>query len=346
MKSDFKDRFLLTWLLLMVFTIGCEDSAVAPVAKLSVNSHFGYTGRALTFSASTSEDADNDPLGLRCRWDFESDGIWDTPYSLNHEVNHAFSTTGTFTVTLEVMDQTDLTDLTTDTILLYGRLPDSSMIDPRDNQSYHIVKINHLWIMAENLRYGKMILSSQKQTDNEVVEYYAYDNDPANISQYGGLYGWYEAMNYENHTRNQGICPPGWRIPDKTDIRKIAIPASHYFNVDYYRSGGLSGLNIDFPGSYWDCPVGIRYNPPGPTWIHPGDIAQYWSTYYHYQDFRDYGFGEEFQLGRFSFYRVTIRLQIYKGDGIDLSPVFDIRDLPDGFYDIPYISVRCVSDQF
>ena len=96
--------------------------------------------------------------------------------------------------------------------------------DGRDCQNYPIAKIGNQWWMKENLNVGTMITSStfgQLQTDNSIIEKYCYNNIPANCEVYGGLYEWYETMQYiPSDTAmlgtTQGVCPTGWHIP--TDL--------------------------------------------------------------------------------------------------------------------------------
>jgi len=312
------------------------DEDLVPVAVISVNSHYGYTGRVFTFSASGSTDADNDPLGLNCRWDFETDGVWDIPYSLAKEVNRSFHTSGVFKVTLEVVDPDGLTGQVSDTLNILGPLPDSSITDPRDNQTYRVVKIKNLWIMAENLRYGQMILTDQEPSDNQLTEYYAYNNDAANVPQYGGLYSWWEAMNYENHTNNQGACPPGWRIPNAEDVQIIDLPVSHLFISDYYAKGGVSGFNVDFPGGYFLC------NSDEPAcangFLAQSYLALYWTTQYEKTTNQ---YGEYAKLGAFKFH-ANKDISAHKTIGIDISPSFHYWWSYDGMYYRSFISVRCV----
>ena len=60
-------------------------------------------------------------------------------------------------------------------------------VDSRDNQTYPWVRIGTQIWMAKNLNTGTMIQSTQSQTNNNVIEKYAYNNDPTKISTYGGL---------------------------------------------------------------------------------------------------------------------------------------------------------------
>jgi len=67
--------------------------------------------------------------------------------------------------------------------------------DPRDGQTYRIVRIGNRTWMAENLNY-KAVNSS------------CYDNDEFNCKKYGRLYGWGTAMS---------VCPIGWRLPSSAE---------------------------------------------------------------------------------------------------------------------------------
>ena len=59
-------------------------------------------GSLISFDASGSSDADNDDLTYR--WDFESDGTWDTDFSSSSSASHTWSDDHTGTVTVEVFD--------------------------------------------------------------------------------------------------------------------------------------------------------------------------------------------------------------------------------------------------
>jgi uncharacterized protein (TIGR02145 family) len=104
--------------------------------------------------------------------------------------------------------------------------------DPRNGRSYYYLKIigkrdsgrkDSVTIMAENLNIGKMVLGTEDQKDDKVIERYCYNNDTTKCDEFGGLYQWAEMMQLpsrcntescadlieENH---RGICPEGWRL--------------------------------------------------------------------------------------------------------------------------------------
>jgi PKD repeat protein len=64
--------------------------------------YMGYEGTAVTLDASGSSDPDND--SLMYRWDFEDDGIWDTPWMTDATLAHVWGDDFVGNVALEVSD--------------------------------------------------------------------------------------------------------------------------------------------------------------------------------------------------------------------------------------------------
>ena len=82
-----------------------------------------------------------------------------------------------------------------------------------EGKIYHTVQIGTQCWLRENLDIGTMILGIQDQSNNGLIEKSCYNNNPNNCNTFGGLYQWYEAMQYDTTTGSRGICPPGWHIP-------------------------------------------------------------------------------------------------------------------------------------
>ena len=103
------------------------------------------------------------------------------------------------------------------------------------------------WWLAENLDYGKFIKYGEKeQEDNGIIEKYCYNNDSLNCIKNGGIYYWDEATGYLNEQRVQGVCPPGWHIPDYYEWFTVIKDYKHLFFIWYLGQGGLSSFNLSY----------------------------------------------------------------------------------------------------
>ncbi len=81
-----------------------------PRARFTISPKTGFTVTSFEFNAAGSSDHESSPEQLSVRWDYESDGTFDTDYSVNKVSYHIFSVPGSYQVTLEVRDPEGLTD--------------------------------------------------------------------------------------------------------------------------------------------------------------------------------------------------------------------------------------------
>ena len=102
--------------LLVCFIAGCGGGGgdtdgvnTRPVAGISISPTIGKLSEPFTFDASGSTDGQDSVAALQVRWDFDSDGTFDTAYSVAKVVNHTFVGVGRYVVTVEVMDTGGLT---------------------------------------------------------------------------------------------------------------------------------------------------------------------------------------------------------------------------------------------
>jgi len=79
-----------------------------PKPEFSISPPAGVKGTLFTFNASSTTDDNDSIYNLLFRWDWETDGVWDTAWSNNYTATHSFSETGAFLVSLEVKDKGDL----------------------------------------------------------------------------------------------------------------------------------------------------------------------------------------------------------------------------------------------
>lgn len=81
--------------------------------------------------------------------------------------------------------------------------------------------------------------------DNDTIEKYCYGNNLANCDNYGGLYKWNEMMQYTTQQGAQGICPPGWHIPEDEEwkILEGAVDSQYRIGNQIWNFYGLRGYD-------------------------------------------------------------------------------------------------------
>jgi hypothetical protein len=84
------------------FSDGSDNTP--PTARFTASLEEGYTGQEIEFNASASSDEEDEAGLLRVRWDWESDGTFDTNWTVEKTGSHSFATPGEHTVTLQVVD--------------------------------------------------------------------------------------------------------------------------------------------------------------------------------------------------------------------------------------------------
>lgn len=148
-----------------------------------------------------------------------------------------------------------------------------SFTDPRDGQSYDIVKIGSLTWFAENLNFA---------TGGSVCP----EGDSRKCSEYGRLYTWDDART---------ACPEGWRLPDSADFATLVEQAG---GSDFANSMAVAGEKLKSTGGWFKkgngtdalgfnaLPAGYRgavYDgeggaPAGGAYDGIGGYAYFWSA--------------------------------------------------------------------
>lgn len=88
-------------------------SCTPPTAAFTVDPTNGQLETVFDFDASDSSDAEDPDAALQVRWDWTNDGSWDTGFRADRTATHSYAVEGAFTVRLEVLDSSGLTDTTT-----------------------------------------------------------------------------------------------------------------------------------------------------------------------------------------------------------------------------------------
>lgn len=108
----------------------CNKPNTSPVAGFSFTPVTGAMDTLFTFNASASSDNEDLPDVLEVRWDWETDGTWDTGFSTQKIAGHRFTNFTGNRVSLEVRDPKGLTGSVTRSV----SITDSGTItgfDPR-----------------------------------------------------------------------------------------------------------------------------------------------------------------------------------------------------------------------
>src|SRR2546425_136229 len=87
-------------------SIAVTVAATGPAARFTFTPPYPKVNNSVSFDASSSTDSDPRAT-LQARWDWEGDGIWDTPWSSSLTIQHVFTTAGAYLVKLESSTPTD-----------------------------------------------------------------------------------------------------------------------------------------------------------------------------------------------------------------------------------------------
>ncbi|MBN2091407.1 PKD domain-containing protein, partial [candidate division KSB1 bacterium] len=79
-----------------------------PKAQFTINPPAGIVTTLFTFNATTTTDDHDAIANLKFRWDWQSDGTWDTDWKSAATATHTFSEAGAYTITLEARDTAGL----------------------------------------------------------------------------------------------------------------------------------------------------------------------------------------------------------------------------------------------
>lgn len=153
-----------------------------------------------------------------------------------------------------------------------------------EGENYPIVDFNNQCWFAKNLNVGTIINSSVEQSDNSVIEKYCYNNDQNNCVDYGGLYRWLEAVQYESGEGVRGICPEGWHMPGDSEWHELEMylkdeastcdPNRYGFGCSpagqRMKVGGDTNINLIFSG---------YFRSSDSYFGHLNECGEYWNSY-------------------------------------------------------------------
>lgn len=252
------------------YSVRCvmDDFYNMPTASVTIQPTFGSCDTIFTFDASGSSDLEDNVSDLLVRWDWESDGIWDTEYSSPGKITHQYAASGIYSVTVEVKDSRDFKNIKIITIPVV----EMGSVTDIDGNEYKTAKIGSQWWMLENLRvthYGNgdnipLIPDNNDWILNNTGAYCNYNND-ANIAEtYGCLYNWFAV------TDARQLAPSGWHIPSDNDWQTL----SDFLGGDNVAGGKMKEAGI----IHWQSPNTGATNESVLSLL-PGGFRLYNGTY-------------------------------------------------------------------
>lgn len=93
--------------------------SVPPVAAFTTCPDTATVNTIFYFNSASTYDQYTPIEEMRFRWDWEADGIWDTPLTDDTCIHHRFSNEGLYRVRLEAINKYQLADTTSTLIYVY-----------------------------------------------------------------------------------------------------------------------------------------------------------------------------------------------------------------------------------
>ncbi|MCK4677138.1 MAG: hypothetical protein KAT48_03325 [Bacteroidales bacterium] len=147
-------------------------------------------------------------------------------------------------------------------VILSGSGPPPGTVTDYDGNVYETVDIGTQTWMKQNLR------SLHYADGAPIDEAYAYDDNEANVSDYGRLYTWNAVMKLSKNTseRAQGVCPDGWHVPSEAEGETLEA-----FLGGHMQAGGKMK---ETGYTYWEDPNTGATNESGFSARGSGNMSQ------------------------------------------------------------------------
>ena len=148
--------------------IEAEGENQPPVACFTLNPVRGTIDTVFVVDATCSTDDTTPAAKIKVRWDWENDGIWDTPLTNVRTATHSYSHEGVYAIRLEVRDQQGLSGTTTRPVvvlpslaqILVGEPPEMPgatepdvAVDPDDPRRIVVAAITARFARGESVPY-------------------------------------------------------------------------------------------------------------------------------------------------------------------------------------------------
>jgi len=147
-------------------SIGVVVTSPGPTARFTYSPPVPVANTPVAFDASSSSDS-NPHASLAARWDWEGDGLWDTPWSASLTEQHAFATGGTYAVTLEILDSSGLVDSATHPVVVQSTdhvPPQVSILSPPNDTVLASATVTVVGTASDNVGIATIELSTDNTT--------------------------------------------------------------------------------------------------------------------------------------------------------------------------------------
>ena len=174
--------------------------------------------------------------------------------TLTNDALAEYTTVGEYPVTWTATDACGNT--ATCSIIVTITDTECPLVQDVDGNIYSTVKFGTTCWMNSNLKTTHY--ADGREITNVYKYYYqAYPNVDENVSIYGLLYDWYDAMDVTRPVRAarvQGICPDGWYLPNEDDFQQLNnIPVGDLRSTSYWlfnQGTNNSGFDLRPGGMY------------------------------------------------------------------------------------------------
>ncbi len=206
------------------------------------DSNTGTVGTVFIFSAGNSTDSETSNSRLQARWDFESDGNWDTYFSKTKTARHAYDKPGTYTVTLEVLDKGGAVSSLSKKIIIVKNTPPSAYLTVKDDTATEGTIFEFDTSKSTDSQYLKAYLKYRFDWENDGIWDTKYENKTGwkhRFSESGNYRVVMEAQDPEGlvstYYRDISVTvnnPPQARFTIEKTERKVYGETKAYYTFD------------------------------------------------------------------------------------------------------------------
>ncbi len=137
-----------------------------PTARFTYSPPVPVANTTIAFDASSSSDSDP-RASMAARWDWEGDGVWDTPWFASLTEQHVFANGGTYAVTLEILDSSGLVDSATHSVVVESTdhiPPQVSILSPPNDTVLAAADVTVVGTASDNVGIATIELSTDNTT--------------------------------------------------------------------------------------------------------------------------------------------------------------------------------------